>query len=157
MKLFLSLVMMLTTLIGQDLTSYQRDRVLTCKKAGEPYDLGNTLAGICYHESLAGLIKVNPNSGDYGITQININSLLDRLHKRHTAYNISYYATILVEDDEYAMRAALAELYYWKLDRKRTGWHHMLNSYNEGNSIERGTYSLKIAKAIKYLKQQGVL
>jgi len=157
MKLLLSLVIMLTALVGKDLTDYQRDRVLACKKAGEPYDLGNTLAGICYHESLAGLIKINPSSKDYGITQININSLLDHLHKRHTAYNISYYATILVEDDNYAMQAALLELQYWKLDRKRTGWHHMLNSYNSGNDVTGCTYSMKIAEAIKYLKQQGVL
>lgn len=148
---------MLTSLIGKDLTNYQRNRVLACKEIGKPYGLGNTLAGICYHESMAGLTKINSDSGDYGITQINIHSLLDRLHKRHTAYNISYYATILVEDDVYAMKAALAELQYWKLDRNRTGWHHMLNSYNSGSDVTGCTYSMKIANAIQYLKQQGVL
>jgi len=156
MKLFLSLVMTLTTLIGQDLTDYQRQCLTKAIAIAKPYQLGNTIAGIIWVESKC-VYKVNPVTGDYGITQVNIKSLLNRLELPTTTLNKSFYATQLVTEDAYAVKAALAELLYWQLDRKRTGWYHLVGSYNQGNVIESNNYASKVANAIRYLKQQGVL
>jgi len=151
------LLLGLFSISGNAMTDYQKSKLRQCYERGKPYDLGNTLAGICWVESKGGLYKINSKSNDYGLTQININNLLGRLNVEPTYINKSYYATILVEKDDYAIDVAIVELQYWKLDRKRTGWHHMVNSYNQGNKITNGNYAIKVAKAIKMLKKKGIL
>lgn len=123
---------------------------------GKQYDLGHTLAGIVWQESKC-KYRMNVDSGDYGITHVNIHSLLRRLGKPNNHYTRSEYASHLVANDIFAMQTAVAELLYWKLDRNRVGWEHMVNSYNEGNNVEHGVYASKVRKAIQFLKAEGVI
>jgi len=127
------------------------------KQIAKPYNLQNTICGIILVESQAGLYKVNPQTEDYGVTGINVYSLLRRLNIEPTHLAKSFYATQLVIDDQYAITASLAELLYWQLDRNRTDWAHLISSYNQGSKVNNYDYARKVAKAIKYLKTKGII
>lgn len=140
--------------------SFSPAQLATIKLAielGKPYDLSNTLAGIVMVESKAGVYQVNPSSEDYGVTGININSFLNRMKIPNTYYNRSKYATHLITDQQYAIKAALSELIYWRDVRRRTSWYHYVGSYNQGNTVQSNHYAQEVAKAIKQLKHLNIL
>ena len=139
------------------LSQYQKNVIKKSYNIGKKYDLGNTLAGIALVESQAGIYKVNSNTEDYGVTGINIKSLLARIKLPDTYLNRSKYATYLVLDDEYAIKAALAELIYWRDSRRRTNWASMVNSFNQGSILRNNHYARKVARAIKTLKKLNMI
>ena len=152
----MKLLLLLLPIYLLALTPSQISIAKKCYEYGKPYDLGNTLAGICMVESSLGEHVIG-STNDYGITQINIYSHLNRLGIRPTSTMISKYATILVRDDNYALAAAVAELQYWQLDRERTNWAHLVNSYHNGSHINNPNYATKVTKAIRYLKKNGII
>lgn len=161
MKLIYTLIIISSIYYSQlnasTLSSEQRKYITKCYKSGLPHDLANTLAGICYVESKGGLYKVNPLSGDYGLTQIHIKTALTRLKLNNTWHNRNKVATLLVTDDSLALALAIAELLYWRDTRSRTDWYHMVSSYNQGTIITSPNYAQAVANAIKYLKQQRII
>lgn len=146
-----------TEIYAKDLSISQIEVIQKCKEFGTTYNLGNTLAGICYIESKGGIYKINATTQDYGITGINIKSALRRLQQKNTWHNRNVVATKLVENDELALSLSILELLYWRDKRGRTYWASMVESYNKGNKHNNFNYANKIAKAIKYLKQQKIL
>ena len=139
------------------LTPAQTKAINLAIEVGKPYDLSNTLAGITLVESRAGLYKVNPITQDYGLTGINIHSFMRRLFIADNYMNRSKYATLLITDDNYALKAAVSELVYWRDSRQRTSWYHLVGSYNQGNVVRNNNYANKVANAIKELKQLELL
>lgn len=154
-KLLLVLLFTITA-YSSTLTQAQRDACNAAFKFGSDYDLGNTLAGIAWHESRCGTHKIGP-TGDYGITQIHLGSLIKELGITNTHMNRSKLATQLVTDDQFAFALAIEELLYWKLKRGRNYWPAMVESYNKGTNFENHSYARKIAEAIQFLKKEGVL
>ena len=153
----IALAIIYTQSHAQAFTKSQLSVINLAIKLGKPYNLSNTLAAIVIVESAAGKYKVNPRTEDYGVTGINIKSLLSRLELPDTYMNRSLYATYLVVEDEYAIRAALAELVYWRDSRKRVNWWSMVGSYNQGHHLRNNVYASKIAKQISLLKKSKIL
>lgn len=121
--------------------------------AGEEHDYGLTLAAIIIRESQGGLYRVNPESKDYGLTQINIKTAIARLGYEDTPFMRSVAASKIVFDDDLAIALAIEELLYW--DKRRLGnWSHVVASYNSGVNMTKGLrdYYPKIAKLINELR-----
>ena len=157
MKKTLIVTIAMTTLLFGKMTNEQKDNCKLAYDIAKPFDLGNTLAGIAYVESKCGLYKVNPLSGDYGLTQINLKTALNRLKLKNNFHNRNSLPTMLVTNDILAIELAILELIYWRDTSERTNWRHYVSSYNQGNVIKSQAYVDKVAEAIKLLKQQGVL
>jgi hypothetical protein len=155
MKLLLTTLLLACSL--QAFTPSQVSVINLAIKLGKPYNLSNTLAGIVVVESSAGKYKVNPTTEDYGVSGINIKSVLSRMGVPDTYLNRSRYATYLVTEDRFAIRAALAELIYWRDSRNRKSWYRMVGSYNQGHYLRNNTYAVKVANAIKLLKTQNII
>jgi len=157
-KFQILLVILITNLLySKDLSISQRLILEKCRDYGKIYNLANTLAAICYVESKGGIYRINPDSQDYGITGINVNSALYRLKQKNTWHNKNVLATKLVLNDELSLSLAVLELLYWKNTRKRDYWASMIESYNKGNTFKKYKYANKVSKAIKYLKIQKIL
>lgn len=121
--------------------------------AASEHDYGLTLAAIIIQESQGGLYRVNPESKDYGLTQINIKTAVSRLGYKDTPFMRSVAASKIVFDDDLAIALAIEELLYW--DKRRAGnWSQVVSSYNSGNNMTNGmrNYYPKIAKTVNELK-----
>jgi hypothetical protein len=138
------------------MTPKQIANIQRCYEAGYPYGFGKTMAAICYHESRAGLYKINAASGDYGLTQINIKTALTRLDRKNNWHNVQRTITELVENDELAITLAVQELSYWRHKRGRT-WKAAVNSYNQGTHFDNWDYYKKIVKEMRYLEKLGLI
>lgn len=128
-----------------------------CYHIGKRFDLGNTLAGICWVESKGGDYKINTATHDYGVAGTNLYTALKRLDLPKTWHYKNKLATDLVTQDNLSIQLGLLELLYWRDTRKRTYWPRMVESYNKGNSFKTLTYSRKVAEAIAMLKEKGIL
>ncbi|MDX1532785.1 MAG: transglycosylase SLT domain-containing protein [Nitrosopumilaceae archaeon] len=139
--------------IQQSMTNEQWYNVAKGYYAAEPHGYGLTLAAIIINESQAGLYRVNPESKDYGLTQISIKTAIDRMGYNDTPFMRSVVASRLVFDDELAIELAIEELLYW--DGRRNGeWKYVVASYNSGNDPSNGLkyYYPKIARTVHQLK-----
>lgn len=155
-KLILTIFLLTFSVEAKTLTNKQIKLLNLCYAYGVEYDLGYTLMGICYTESKGGLFKINPLSGDYGVTQINLHTALARLDLPNTWRNRNLTATRLVENDYLAIDLALKELLYWR-DIRGNDWTHTVLRYNQGNTITDLSYVRIVSKNIKYLKSLDIL
>ena len=111
------------------------------------------LPAILYEESKLGLYKENPKSESYGVSHINIYTLLSRLNVDKS--NKNKYKEKLINDDYFAMDMAKKELHYWY------SIHHnrddMIRSYNAGWKKERGDkYLTKINNTINRMSECSI-
>lgn len=151
------LFLMLSTLTpAHALEDFQIKNIKKCYKAGEPYNLGQTMAAICYHESRAGLYKINSKSDDYGLPQIHLKTALSRLNLKSTWHNKQRIRTRLVTNDEFALDLAIQELRYWKETRGR-GWKDTVASYNQGTVIQNYDYFDAVLEALRTLKKRKLI
>jgi hypothetical protein len=121
--------------------------------AAYDHGYGLTLAAIIIQESQGGLYRVNPESKDYGLTQINIKTAINRLGYKDTPFMRSVAASKIVFDDDLAIALAIEELLYWD-DRRDGQWNHVVASYNSGNNMSKGLkyYYPRVAKLVGKLK-----
>lgn len=122
--------------------------------AANEFDYGLTLAAIIIEESDGGLWRVNPDSRDFGVTQINIKTGVIRLGYKNTSWNRSVVASKLVADDDLAISVAVEEILFWH-EQHNGYWKHVVASYNKGYNVERGmeVYYPKIAPLVNELKK----
>lgn len=122
--------------------------------AAQPHGYGLTLAAIIIKETQGGLYRVNPESKDYGLTQINIKTAVDRLGYEDTPFMRSVAASKIVFDDDLAIALAIEELLYW--DKRRGGdWKTVVASYNDGTIIgsDGWNYYRQVAEIVQQLKR----
>ena len=136
------------------LTHKQIRTIKLCYKVGSKYNLGNTLAGICWVESQGGKYLLNQTTEDYGIAGINIKTALAYLKEPDTYWNRIKVASMLVRNDRLVLKIAIHELIKWR--KKKKVWFEYVSAYNRGwvGSYE---YARKVSKAIKFLKRKGVI
>jgi hypothetical protein len=138
------------------LTNEQVRILNQCYQYGKQSNLGYTLAAICWVESQAGYWRINSESGDYGITGINLRTALNRLRLKPIYSNIKRLQTRLVMDNELALQLALSELEYWKYQRKYTEWFDYVSAYNRGH-IGSYNYARKISRTIRWIKKMKII
>ena len=124
---------------------------------GAPYNLGHSLAAIALVESQLGIYQINAKSADYGIHQVHIKSHLAHIDIKDTQLNRSKYATKLITDSIYCANAALRELLYWKVTRKRSNYIRYISSYNQGSRITNYDYVRKVSAAIRQLRTARII
>ena len=119
---------------------------------GKEYGFGHTLVAIAWIESEAGKYQININSlssYDCGIFQANVKSVL----RRDKAIKTSHFTkkavcTRLIEDIDFAITEALAELTYWEVVRKGN-YKKLIASYNAGWKWKNGiAYFNKLKKEL---------
>lgn len=139
--------------IQHQMTNEQWYNVSKGYYAAEPHNYGLTLAAIIIRESQGGLYRVNPESKDYGLTQINIKTAIVRMGYKDTPFMRSVAASKIVFDDDLAIALAIEELLYWH-NRRNGNWKHVVSSYNSGNDMTKGLrhYYPKIAKTVEKIK-----
>ncbi len=128
------------------------------KKQGQRYGLSYSLMAIAIKESSLGKYLVNVDTGDFGLYQANIRSVIKRHKVRNTSWNRNKYAMRLISDFKFATRNAIAELRYWKKIHNND-WKKVWGSYNGGwkyNSKTARKYSRDISSIIRKLKQINV-
>lgn len=103
---------------------------------GVSHNLGHTMMAIAFGESTAGKYKVNPESQDYGVMQINIKTAKS-IHNVTGYYGTRELITKLVVDDQLNMDTGLKVLLYWQKQVK--GWRNMVSAYNNGWAYNKGT------------------
>jgi len=131
-----------------DLSDEQRYRLQWAYSYGKQYDLGWSMSSIAWHESKAGVYKVNSNSQDYGIFQVNITTASDILGVSGY-WNKQALITRMVVDDEFNAYLALHVLQHFQKTRK--SWKSVIRSYNEGNKWLRDEKSSK--KSLDYYQK----
>ena len=119
---------------------------------GKEYGFGHTLVAIAWIESEAGKYQININSlssYDCGVFQSNVRSVLRRAKTlKSSYYTKKAVCTRLIEDMDFAITEALAELTYWEVVRKGN-YKKLIASYNAGWNWKRGTaYFNKIKKEL---------
>ncbi|AKO60956.1 hypothetical protein AXI76_gp055 [Pseudoalteromonas phage H101] len=138
------------------LSAEQQYRLEYSYNYGKPDDLGYTLSAIALVESKAGLYKINLQTRDFGIHQINEKTLFATLGV--TSYwKKNEIITRVVVDDSLSAYLAMTVLKHF--DRVHKGnWKNMVMSYNIGNrkdkkTIKRGkAYYNKVVSAVKMIK-----
>jgi hypothetical protein len=114
---------------------------------GVQHDLGYTLAAIAFHESSAGLFRMNYKSKDFGVFQINIKTAAS-IEGVTNYFAKTKLAERLLYDDAYNASLAVNVLESFKKQHKGS-WKEAVKSYNQGNKWKRSSDSNKIAE--KYL------
>lgn len=112
---------------------------------GSKYDLGLTLAAICWQESKGGRWQICTNYDGFGLYHISIYWYLKELKIKDTIFNKSEYATILLTQPEVSERFVikkLQNLYATYGDYKTVWW-----KYNGSKK-----YSELILAKVKFLK-----
>ena len=113
------------------LTPVQRERLQYIYARCARYDLSKTCAAIAWEESMFGVYKVIPDTGDYGVMGINLKwYMIDNGYNRHNRYLKSRLATKLACNDDYSIMYAIAKLE--KLKSKYKTWKEVWAHYNGG-------------------------
>ena len=131
-----------------DLSSEQRYRLQWAYSYGEQYDLGWTMSAIAWHESKAGKYKINAESDDYGVFQVNLVTATD-IMGISGYWNKQALITKMVVDDEFNAYLALHVLQHFQ--KTRNSWKSVVRSYNEGNKWLKNEKSRE--KSLDYYKK----
>lgn len=138
------------------LSAEQQYRLEYSYNYGKPDNLGYTLAAIALVESKAGLYKINLQTRDFGIHQINERTLFATLGV--TSYwKKNEIITKVIVDDSLSAYLAMSVLKHF--DKVHKGdWKKTVMSYNIGNrkdkkTLKRGeSYYKKVVSAVKTIK-----
>ncbi len=95
-----------------NLTVEQKKTMKEVFEYGEKHGLGLSLAAITWKESEFGRNKISPGGGNLGLTQININTYLNRYKIKRTKNNISNVRNRLINDDKHNMKDSIDEHKY---------------------------------------------
>lgn len=124
---------------------------------GKPENLGYTLASLALVESRAGLYKVNLESQDFGLFQINYKTIMGTLGVTSHWKKKEIITKVIVDD---SLSAYLAMSVLKHFDKVHKGnWKKMVMSYNIGNredkkTVKRGeSYYKKVVSSMKMLKR----
>lgn len=139
-----------------NLSPEQKYRLEYSYHYGYPDGLGYTLAAIALVESQAGLYKINTDTKDYGLHQINELTIFNTLGV--TSYwKKKEIITKVVTDDSLSAYLAMSVLSHFQ---KNTGsWKEMVMRYNIGNqnntkALKKGLdYYSKVRDNVSMLKQ----
>lgn len=150
------------------LTAPQLKVMLYAYKAGQPYDLGYTMAAIAWRESNFGQWPMNIHDGkwgSFGVFHILMESAASR-NKLTTDWERSRFAEQLVFDIKVCADEAIAELTYWqrKFRNSPEPWKSMVAGYNAGhkalNSSAGRDYVndivIRVKALNKYFKAKGL-
>ena len=140
----------------ESLSAEQKYRLEYAYTYGKPYDLGWTMGSLAWQESHAGKYKININSKDYGLFQINEKTIMNILGV--TSYwKKQEIITKVVMDDALSAYLALDVLQHFQ--RVHNGdWKKMVMSYNIGNqkddeNLQKGVvYYQKVSYYLNILK-----
>lgn len=101
---------------------------------GEGAGYGYLMSAIAWQESCAGEVKVNFQDPSAGLFHAYLPNVIDRHPSlKKSGLNANIIGQMLVEDDEFSAREAIAELDMWKKVNKGDT-KGMIKSYNKGNS-----------------------
>ena len=115
-------------------------------------DLGWTVASISLVESSAGLYRINLETKDLGLFQVNAKTTYRTLGITNY-YKKMKIAEKIIYDDILGAYVAMSVLEYFKKYHKGD-WRKMVASYNAGFNVKRGEkYMLKVVEKVKTLKK----
>ncbi len=140
-----------------NLTVEQKKTMKEAFEYGEKHGLGLSLAAITWKESEFGRNKISPGGGNLGLTQININTYLNRYKVKRTKNNISNVRNKLIHDDKHNMKAAIDELKYWmSFKKKGESYKKVYARYNNGWKINSGgiAYANDVTARVKILEKK---
>lgn len=159
----IALVMMVSTSVGaatcsgwDSLSEEQQYRLEYSYAYGKPEGLGYTLAAIALVESQAGLYKVNLESRDFGVHQINERTLFSTLGVT-SHWKKKEIITKVIVDDSLSAYLAMSVLKHFNKVHKGS-WKKTVMSYNIGNrkdkiTVKRGeAYYNKVVTSVRMLK-----
>jgi hypothetical protein len=131
---------MLTTLLALCMTFdvSQRTALTQAYEYGVPHDLGFTLAAIAWKESSAGKYRLNLDSKDLGLFQINEKTAYNTLGVTNHYHQVQL-AQELIYNDHLGAYLAIETLEHFRAERPLTNqvYREMLMSYNTGYSWRR--------------------
>ena len=136
------------------LSDNQKHIAYWLRERGEPYNLGLTLPAIAMAESNLGLYRLNIDSRDIGLMQINYKTGANILGVTNHYKKIELYQKLIYDDD---LNVTLAIKVLKHFEGK--GWKNMVISYNIGNNTSpsyklRGdSYYKKVSNNLKVLKR----
>lgn len=144
------------------LSLLQKSTLHIAYKYGEPDSYGYTLAAIAWKESSAGKFRLNIESNDVGLFQINARTAVNTM-KVTNHYKKIELLQDLVYNDRLASYIAISVLEYFRKDRTLTNqvYKEMLMSYNTGSQWQsddkmrqRATeYANDVRRRVSLLKQ----
>ena len=160
----IALVMLFSATVGastceewDSLSEEQQYRLEYSFNYGKPENLGYTLSSLALVESRAGLYKVNLESRDFGLFQINYKTIMNTLGVTSHWKKKEIITKVIVDD---SLSAYLAMSVLKHFDKVHKGnWKKMVMSYNIGNrkdkkTIKRGeSYYKKVVSSVKMLKR----
>jgi len=138
-----------------NLTKEQYNNLIWVYKQGKKYDLELTLTAIAWQESKFGKYPINLSDPSGGLFHNLLGSVCCRLSLTSDQWNQSRVLERLINDKEFALQQAVAELHYWesywKVRRSTRIWSYMVMSYNGGH---RGSkkYLKEIKRKVRILK-----
>lgn len=137
------------------LSSEQKYRLEYSYHYGYPNDLGYTLAAIAWVESNAGIYKINLDTRDYGLHQINDRTIFNTLGVTDY-WKKREIITKVITDDSLSAYLAMSVLLHFQ--KNTSSWKEMVMRYNIGNkkdkvSLKRGLdYYNKVKDNVNILK-----
>ena len=135
----------------KDLSQRQLAILRIAYMQGQPYDLGYTLAAICWQESDCGKYNVNLGDPSAGWYHIRIPVAMQYLHIRNTEYNRNRVAQWLIDDPQLAGDIAVWQLRWW-LKYHKGNWRKAVSSYNGGFKGNE-KYVKEIVRKVRILKR----
>jgi len=128
------------------LSTEERSVIMESYVIGNDYNLGLTLAAICWQESMGGRWQISTDGNDVGLYHINLHWYMKEFHIKDTIWNRSKYATLLITKPELSRVYVLAKL--TNLARtNHNNWHKVWWRYNGSEE-----YALNIKDKVMYLK-----
>lgn len=138
----------------KDLSPLQKGRLEFAYNSGVDYDLGFTMAAIALQESSAGKYRLNLESKDLGLFQVNVKTASSIL-KVTNHYKKIELVERMIYDDVFTAKLSLHVLTYFK-DYHKGDWKKTIQSYNAGFSINNEDsldYLDKVSSNVKMLQK----
>lgn len=136
------------------LSPLQKGRLEFSYYQGKPHSLGYTLAAIALVESSAGIYRINMDSKDLGLYQVNIKTAINTLGITNHYKKLELYEKLIYQDTLNAY-IALDVLQYFQKYHKGN-WRKMVMSYNNGfkiNTQKANNYLDKVITGVKLLEK----
>ena len=136
------------------LSPYQKEVAYQAYRAGDGYDLGNTMVAIAWKESKLGLYKVR-----YGITKYDqsfgvMHTVAHWKTKGLSSFKKGVWIQGVIENNPLSIQTGLTDLLYWKV-RSKGDWFNMVGSYNGGNTPNKD-YASDVSILVDEIKQCGI-
>jgi len=141
-----------------DLNGKQKQLLQWAYEHGKEYNIGYTLAAIMWQESFVGdkIVKVNLQDPSAGLWHKNVMYACKEHDIDPNGLNLNKMAQKLINDDEFAMLIAMADIMMW-LEKRDGDWFSAWASYNGGgyyDSQKAQNYAKNINKKVSILVKE---